>query len=315
MPAQAIDQQLIKAQNVDHAVDTILKRSRSRGAALRPFFNQNEELFVELEAPVVVPSLSIHHDVRLYRPNPAYAAAALKLVEQLVDRAPGLFEDVTYYFDPSDVLRLKFFQPCGIEAHRYLYMQTIDLAYRAQEHEVLVKGTNDLTPEYRTSRLFVEGLLLPLSGSSGYQVRETFSQTWLGERGRGYFVQGIWIDHDLTKFFSKLFLPRGLKVYPFFPFVCRYRAICETLLDFGQEERRKRLDDLHRALQFIGPATQRIQQELRQTSFSEDLPLFQELKRKLPPRWNSFYNKLRITAYLNDRDMKEFRVERTRDGT
>jgi hypothetical protein len=314
MPAQAIDQQLVEAQHMVGELNSILGRARAGRSAVDPHFNQNEELFIQLTKSFVVPSLPIHHDVRKPEPGRDYQASIATVLEQLVDSAPGIFSGVTYYFDPADVLKMRFFQPCGVESDRYLYLQSIDLAYRAQEHEVLVKGTNDRTPEYRSSRLFVEGLVVPLSGSSGYQVRETFSQTWLGERGRGYFVQGIWIDHDLTKFFSKLFLPHGSRLYPFYPFVCRYRTVCETLLDFSLEERQRRVPDLHQALRYIEPATKRIQSDLRESSFSEDLPVFQELKGRLPARWKSFYTNLRMVAYLNDRDMKEFRVERTADG-
>ena len=57
-----------------------------------------------------------------------------------------------------------------------------------------------------------------------FVVKQTISQNWIGETGKGYLVRGIWMDSELTKFFSKLFLPTGKRTYPFYPFTCRYKT-------------------------------------------------------------------------------------------
>ena len=49
-----------------------------------------------------------------------------------------------------------------------------------------------------------------------------------------------------------------------------------------------------------------IQDDLRDTDFSEELEAFQTLKRRLPEFWAGVWKDFKISPYLNDRDMKEF---------
>jgi len=308
--------QVIRVGYREPRVNALLRGIASDETPWTRHYNQNEEFFVELAGEFDVPSLPIHHDVRQPRPDERYVASLCEVLEQLARLAPGMFRDVTYAFDPADVLKAHFHRVYRVEGRCYLYLLNLDLGFRAQEHAAAAKGTNDMTAAYHSRRLFAESMFVPVEANgngnqerSAYGVIQSFSQTWLGERGRGYFVQGIWIDHDLTKFFSKLFLPTGVRAYPFYPFVCRYRTICEATIDLSSAERRLRLPYLHRALDFIGPELNRIERELRNASFSEDLPLFQELKRSLPPAWESFHRGLRLKAYLNAAGMREFAVE------
>ncbi len=299
-------------------VNALLRGLASDDAPVSRHFNENEEFFVELPAEYAVPSLPIHHDVRLPRPEGPYAASVCDVVEQLAKVGPGLFRDLTYTFDPTDILKAHFHRVYSCEGRAYLYLLAVDLTFRAKEHAPVSRGTNDMTAAYRSRRLFVEPLFVPVAAAGGagepssFEVRQSFSQTWLGERGRGYFVQGIWIDNDLTKFFSKLFLPQGVRAYPFFPFVCRYRTVCETIIDLSPAGRLRRLPSLDAALEFISPALGRIERELRSASFSEDLALFRELKGALPADWGSFYRGLKLTARLNAAGMREFAVEASR---
>ncbi len=298
-------------------VNALLKGLASDQMPGSRHFNQNEEFFLELPAEYAVPSLPIHHDVRLPRPEGPYAASVCEVIEQLAKLAPGMFRELTYTFDPTDVLKAHFHRVYDCEGRTYLYLLTVDLTFRPKEHAAVSRGTNDVTTAYRGRRLFLEPVFVPVDAGAGaaepssFEVRQSFSQTWLGERGRGYFVQGIWIDNDLTKFFSKLFLPSGTRAYPFTPFVCRYRTVCETIIDLSPAARLHRLPSLHRALEFIAPALGRIERELRSESFSEDLLLFRELKGALPADWEPFYRGLRLTAYLNAAGMREFSVEET----
>ncbi len=246
--------QAIRVGYREPRVNALLRTIASDETAGSRHFNQNEEFFVELGGEYAVPSLPIHHDVREPQPDERYVALLCEVVGQLSSLAPGMLRDVRYAFDPADVLKARFYRLYEIEGRSYLYLLTVDLAFRAQEHTATAKGTNDMTAAYRTRRLFVESLFVPVEPAdadderSSFEVRQSFSQTWLGERGRGYFVQGIWIDHDLTKFFSKLFLPSGVRAYPFYPFVCRYRTVCESNIDLSPAGRLRRLPDLHRAL-------------------------------------------------------------------
>ncbi len=313
-PAERAAGQVIRVGYREPKINALLQGIAGEDCPWTRHFNQNEEFFVELTADYSVPSLPIHHDVREARPADAYVDSLCDVVRQLIALAPGMLKDVTYAFDPADVLKAHFHRVYKVEGRCYLYLLTVDLAFRAQEHSAIARGTNDMTAPYRGRRLFLESLFVPVDGNgsqerSAFGVQQSFSQTWLGERGRGYFVQGIWIDHDLTKFFTKLFLPAGLRVYPFYPFVCRYRTICETAIDLAPSARRVRLPFLHRALDFIAPELDRIEREMRNASFSEDLPLFRELKQTLPPAWDSFHKGLKLRAYLNPAGMREFAVE------
>jgi hypothetical protein len=181
---------------------------------------------------------------------------------------------------------------------------------------VIERGSNDTTPRYAARKLFLEPLVIPLEqvvrGNGeveAFRIRQTISQTWIGEQGRGYFVQGIWIDSDLTKFFSRLFLPPGMKCYPFYPYLCRYKTICQSVIELGPERRKTNIPDLHRALEFLSPAMDSIQAVMKSASFSEDMGYFRELKRRVPESWYSAWAAVRVAAYLNESDRREFSLD------
>jgi hypothetical protein len=182
-------------------------------------------------------------------------------------------------------------------------------------HEVEEQGSNDVSPRYRTDRLYVEADIVPLEDiveraaqTKAFVIEQVVSQTWIGETGRGYFVQGIWLDRDLTKFFSKLFLPPGKRTYPYYPFTCKYRSICYTALELTPERRGRETALLAAARSFIKPHIEDIQEALKGASFDESLPAFTKLKEQVDERWYEPFQRLRVRAYLNEADMKEFVV-------
>jgi hypothetical protein len=142
-----------------------------------------------------------------------------------------------------------------------------------------------------------------------FEVKQTISQTWIGETGRGYFVQGIWMDTELTKFFSKLFLPEGKRTYPYYPFTCKYKTMCASLVDLSPEGRKRFVIYLYKALTIIGPQIENIQNALHDTEFSESMEEFKELKHRIPPEWNDKLDSISLKRYLNERDMKEYQIE------
>ena len=199
----------------------------SRAEGERPFsrhFNQGEDFFLLLEGSYAVPHLPIHHDVRLPQPDPAYMAALRGVLDQVLELAPQVLKGLQYFFDPAEILRPCFYHLYRVEESLYLYLLRIDLTMRATEGTVIERGTNDTTPQYSSRRLFLETTIIPLDEVvrddgivKGFRIRQTISQTWIGEYGRGYFQQGIWMDMDLTKFFSRLFLPSGQEDLSLFP--------------------------------------------------------------------------------------------------
>ena len=307
---------LINLNFTDAQINGLLRTNGNGAAPATMHYNQNEEFFLKFSSEFFVPSFPIHHDVRKTEPDERYLETLKMLLQSIVPLAPQVFEGLTYFFDPSDTLRPGFFQLYRLGDNHYVYMVKLDLIYKPSEHQVIQASTNDATPEYRSSKLFLDGVVVPLESVqlvdnriSGFSVLQTVSQTWIGETGRGYFLQGIWMDYELTKFFSKLFLPQKKRTYPYYPFQCRYRTICSTVINTGIEDRRKTPPILHRAVKFVTPIMSHIENSLRNGDFSEDLDTFVKLKQKVPEFWNSVWESFNITPYLNEQDMKEFVIE------
>ncbi len=306
----------IKLSYTDKEINTRLENLDHKNPSFKRHFNQTEEFFLDLEADFIIPSLPIHHDVRQPRPSPEYLKSLQQILEQILPLTPGVFNELTYLFDPREIMKPCFFKLYKIDQAHYLYLVQVDLIYRSREAQVLERGNNDFTARYSSRRLFLETLFIPLDRVlveedkiHSFVVKQTISSTWVGEVGRGYFVQGIWIDNELTRFFSKLFLPEGKRTYPFYPYVCKYRTICQNLIRLNPEARKLYLPYLHRAIEFLSPAMKRIEQSMRDTSFSEDIETYKELKKQVPANWLEIWNNLKIDVYLNQQDMKEFSVE------
>ena len=279
-------------------------------------YNQVEEFFVRFNDRFTVPQMPIHHDVRIPEPEPRYIQLLQQVMQQLLPLAPRLFAELTYMFDAADILRPSFFHLYRVESHQYLYLLKLDLMYRPQAHQLLHKGSNDLTAAYSSDCLFLEAVCIPLqevqseAGKIGsFVVDQTISNTWVDEIGRGYMVQGIWIDNDLTKFFSKLFLPEGKRTYPFYPYLCKYKTVCQNYIDPDPHTRKQMLPYLHNVLRYLRPAMPRIEASLKSGQFSESNETFRELKGSVPRKWIEIWDPLHVDMYLNDRDMKEYRIE------
>ena len=310
----------IRLSCTDRPVNDLLASAAALAAAgsggFTRHFNQQEALFLKLREEYVVPQLPVHHDVRLPRPEPAYLERLRTVIERLVRLAPSVFQELTYLFDPREILRPAFYRLYRVDEASYLYLLQVDLMFRPNEHRALEKGSNDQTSRYSTDRLFLDALVIPLERVStddgrvhSFTVRQLISNTWIGEVGRGYFQQGIWMDNELTRFFSRLFLPAGKRVYPFFPYLCKYKTVCQSLIQLSGEDRRRKLPLLHRAIQFLSPAMAQIEASMRDGTFSESNATFQELRGRLPPEWLEVWQGLEIQAYLNEQDMKEYRIE------
>ena len=52
-----------------------------------------------------------------------------------------------------------------------------------------------------------------------------------------------------------------------------------------------------------------IHAEMRHGGFSEEMGVFRALKAQVPESWYEPWRKLRVQSYLNESDMKEFRIE------
>ncbi len=296
-------------------IDSILKGEYSQKGTPSFHYNQNEEFFIRLADSFTVPSFPIHHEVSNPVPEKEYIESLEKLLTQIVPMAGDVFNGVTYFFDPGEIFHPCFYQVFKYKEQLYLYLIRLDLTYRPNDGEILKRGSNDRTIRYKTNKLFLEADLIPLdkvaNGEDGIKrlyMEQSISQTWIGETGRGYFIEGIWIDLELTKFITKVFIPAGKRIYPYYPFTCKYRTFCHSLIDLSLEGRKRHLIYHHKAREFILPYLDDIQKALKDESFRDDLPEFKRFKTMIPPFWNKAWESLSVTPYLNEHDMKEFKV-------
>jgi len=299
----------------DPEINTLLATEVEAEPGFTRHFNQGEEFFIKLSREFTVPSFLIHHDVRKQVPEKQYISSLGGLVSELHALAPSVFSGLTYMFDPAETLRPAFFQVYRVAGCTYLYLMRLDLVFKPQNHIVVETGTNDRAPVYRTTDLIIEADVIPLvsvhnqNGKvTGFEIEQLISDTWIGETGRGYFVQGIWLDTELTKFFSKLFVPPGKRMYPYYPLTSKFRTITHTVIGLTGESRRRAIPYLHRVREFLLPYLDEIQEMLRSQEFSEDLPTFQEIRKKIPLEWLGVWDSFGLDVYLNDREMKEYEV-------
>jgi hypothetical protein len=299
----------------DSGINEILRQQPGSSDSYTRHFSQSEDFFLRLSEPIEVPSFSIHHDVNVAMPDAEYLKRVRSLIRQIHPRLPELFSGLTYSFDPADVLRPAFYQIFRVAEAHYLYLMRLDLVCRPQYHDIVERGTNDATPVYRTRDLIVDVDLIPLKSTAGSSVtdrrvtiEQLISDTWIGETGRGYFVQGIWLDTDLTKFFTRLFLPRGKRMYPYYPFSSKYRTVCHHPISLNIEARRAAVPMLHNIKEFLRPHLDTIEQVLRERSFSESLQAFEAIRREVPESWQKRWEPLTLSVYLNDEEQKEFEV-------
>jgi hypothetical protein len=311
---------LIPVGCVDPGLDETLSATCGGAKPFTRHLSQFGELFLMLEAEYEVPSLPIHHDVRRSQPAPGYLALLKKTIAEIARLAPQVFRGLGYFFDPTEILR-----PCFFEVHRqgadaFLYLLRLDLALKPTEGEVVERGTNDATVRWRSRKLFLEPVLVPLAeapaaGSPpwGFRALQAISETYIGEASDWgalpFDKQGVWMDPRLTRFFSRLFLPPEARVHPFQPFPCRYMTVCGLPLELSIEGRQAAIPRLRRALAFLLPVMDRIQSTLRSADFSEDLEIYRELKRQVPASWYEPWRGLRVEAYLNENDRKEYRID------
>jgi len=307
---------VIRCTYTDPTINELLKQAGGKSSTFTRHYNQVEEFFFRFNDRFTVPQLPIHHDVRIPEPEPHYIQLLAQVMQQLLPLSPRLFAELTYMFDPAEILHPSFFQLYRFDSSRYLYLLKLDLMYRPQAHQLLHKGSNDRTASYSSDSLYLEAVCIPVrevkteAGRIGsFVVDQTISNTWVDEIGRGYMVQGIWIDNDLTKFFSKLFLPEGKRTYPFYPYLCKYKTICQNYIDPDPQARTRMLPYLHNALRYLRPVMHRIEASMKSGQFSESNETFRELKGSIPQQWVEIWNPLQLDMYLNDRDMKEYRIE------
>jgi hypothetical protein len=306
----------IRVGYTDKRINTILE-GLPAGRSCVPVsrhFSQNEELFFKLSGSFSVPSFSIHHDVRETVPEKKYIKNLRPLISQIANLMPDVFRGLTYFFDPADILRPAFYRVYDCGGEDYLFLLHIDLHWKAREHTLFTApADNTKTAAYTTDKLFLEADLSPLeagrAGAAGFKILQSISQTWIGESGSGYYLQGIWIDGEITKFFTRLFLPPEKRLYPYYPFTCKYRTVCFNLAAPEEERRPSAVCLLHQIRDFLAPYIPVIEEALRRRAFSETLEEFAALKSKVREDWYQLWDRVNIRSYFNAAEMKEYEIE------
>jgi len=305
-----------KLNFTDPEINKMIQEAEESPLVGTKHFSQNEEFFIQLNENYDIPPMPIHHDVRTSTPSPEYLNTIRSILKTLIQKQPVIFRNLTYFFDPADILKPSFFQLYKLGEVRYLYLLKIDLSFHPGFMEIVSKENNDHTPYLRTDKLFLSALLLPLSKVykvndriKGFDVDKKISDTWVGETGRGYFVKGIWIDNELTKFFSKLFLPEAIRTYPYYPYRCIYRTVTQEVLHPTPQRRKQLLPYLHKAIAILDPNLDLIQKSIKAKGYEPSNPVYQKLKKAIPHHWNKLFGSLTVETYLNDNEQREFKVD------
>ena len=295
-----------------------LRDNPTRSATPTRHFSQSEDYFIRLDRPFTVESFPVHHDLGQKKPHHKLTAAVQSLASQLADRVPGLLTGLTHLFDPSSNHRPLFFRLYEIEGTQFIYVARIDLTFRPTHGVTLERTTNQLTARYETRDLFIESDLFPLQAVetkrnriTGMTLEQSVSDTWIGETGRGYMRAGMWLDRDLTKFFSRLLTPVGLQTYPYYPFSCKYRSIAHGTTALDEEDRRKAVQIAAKGRAFLLPHVREIEEALRSVElneFSEELPEYKRLRRAAADLLGENWGTFELRSYLNEHDEREFEL-------
>ncbi|HAK47500.1 MAG TPA: hypothetical protein DCO79_16465 [Spirochaeta sp.] len=279
------------------------------------FFSQSEDTFIKSDSPFHIPSFSIHHDVEQIVPSEEYLSALRSVITKLAGIFPNIFVGTRYYFDPAEVLRPCFIQIFKIEDCHYLYLLRLDLNIRLSDNEIITQATNDKTAEFTTEKLVLESTIIPIhkpdiSASGGeIPINRLFKSTWVSESGSGYHINGEWIDRELTKILSALYLPDNTHSYPYYPFKCDFNTVTLCPAALSAPGRKGFLSYLHKSLPMIKPVLPDIEAVLRNEKFSKDLPIYIDLKRRIPDEWTKTWSSLKISPYLNENEMREYSLE------
>lgn len=297
----------------DPEVSNLLKAPAGGEPALDRRFTQQEEFYLLLEQPFQVGAFEVHHDVHNPTPSTRYLEVIRSVVRAWTTQLPGLFQGLSWFFDPKDLFHPQFVQVLTARDKRYLYLLRADLTYRGRYAEVMGQGGNSTTPAYRTKSLFLESEVLPLDTietqptEKRLRLTKLFPFTWQGETGRGYFITGRWLDQEITKLLSRAALTPGTRIFPCYPLRCRYETLSSFCPTPTVDGRRRAAAALEAAWPLVSPWADRIQSDLRTDPYREDHPLVESLRSRWAGRLESRWGSFRLEPYLNESEQKEYR--------
>jgi hypothetical protein len=297
----------------DPGVTARLKALGPGPEALDRRYTQEEDFFLVLDRPFEVDSFEIHHDVADPVPSKRYRDTVNSLVESWGTQIPGVFQGLSWYFDPRDLFHPLFLQVLASNRGRYLFVLRPDLTFRGHHGEVVTRGTNSETTRYASRHLFLEAEVLPLQtwdpseGVRGLALKKLFPLTFQGEEGSGYFATGRWLDTEISKVLSRAALPAGTRTHPHYPLRCRFETLSARCATPTTEGRRRAATLLEVAWPLVEPWADRIQADLATDPYRDDHPLIGLLRAAWGDRLSSRWGDYRIEPILNEHDQKEYR--------
>ena len=306
---------IIPIHYTNNEINGLLKKCKGKKADYSLHFTQNEDFFLNTWQTFNIPHIPIHHDINRKYPDRNYIEFLKSVLETVVPLTCPLLDNTEYFFDPAELLRPCFYKIYRYNGSDYIYIIRLDLGFKPNYCDILEKGNNDITHFFSSKSVFLDADIHPVEkiefkpDRKEIHIRQSISQTWIGETGRGYFIQGIWIDTELTKFFSRLFTAESVSTYPYFPFSCKFRTVSHFPVDFSEEGRKKHIELLDSAYNFIYPYMKDIESVLKNNEFSPDLPLFREIKAKADQNTIDYFSGYSIRRYLNEKGMKEYELE------
>ncbi|TVQ26764.1 MAG: hypothetical protein EA382_04955 [Spirochaetaceae bacterium] len=302
----------------DPWINALLDRTEGTNASVGIHFDQNEELFLKLHRPVEVPPFPVHHPVDEREPSPHLRDATRTVIDQISRLLPDALGGFRYAFDPTRAFVPALYRFYDRSGSRYLHLIRVDLSYRPTRSRLIERRSNTWSPHHETQHLFMESDIVPIVGDSASDaaaqpavVEQSISETWIGETGRGYLRQGVWLDRDLTRFLTKAFVPSDRRLYPYFPFSCKFRAITHATVALTGDERSRSVATIDRARSIVLPRIREIEDSLRRVAhdgFTEQLPTFDSLRIEVDRRWPDRWNGWTMRRYLNKEEQREFEL-------
>lgn len=272
-------------------------------------FNEEGRFFFRVPIAISIPSFPVHHDLHNETPPDDYTARLVSILNELTAQVPELFAGTRMYFDPARAFQPFFQRLLSTSAPPMALRVQLDLRVQPEHDQIIRSADNDYTAEYITRDIYADAELVPVK-EDGLTIEQLLNPTWIGERGRGYTAQGIWIDRDITRFFTALVEPAPARLYPYYPFSSRFRSLTHRPPSWKQRDVELSTERLRQMSAAVVPLIPDIEHTFRTRSFSRDLPLLQELSGCIPPWIRESFEGVRCRRSLTSDGQMEYTLER-----
>lgn len=273
-------------------------------------FDEEERCFFRVPVAVPVPSFPVHHDLNDTVPSTDYTRRLTSVLNELTAQVPELFVDTRICFDPARVLQPIFQRLLSTNEPQVALRVQLDLRAHPQHDRIVRNAGNDYTAEYETRDIYADVEIVPVE-EDRVSVRQLLSPTWIGERGHGHMAQGIWIDRDLTRFFTALVEPSPARLYPYYPFSSRFRSLTHRPPSWKHEDIALSVKRYQQMSTVLVPALPDIETTFRAESFSRALPLIGELSGSIPAWIRDSFEGMHCRRSLTAEGLMEYTLERS----